>query len=284
MISQPAGRFRAGNRAAICVGFAPDTMHAMRFAVIETSSEWCSLALWDGGEAIALEERAGTRHGELVLPMLDALYARAGFGAAQLDAVVFGAGPGAFTGLRIACGIAQGLAFAHDLPVLGVSTLEAMAEESRAPRVLVALDARMQEIYCAAYERSAGGWVEVTPPACLPPEALVVPAGEGWLGAGNGFSAYGERIPAHVRGALLREVPELRPGALAMARLAAPRLAAGGGVDAALALPVYLRDKVALTSVEQAGARAASLAAPQAIGQGNAQVATAQSSPHPVGP
>ena len=256
----------------------------MRFAVIETSAEWCSLALWAEGEAIALEERAGTRHGELVLPMLDALYARAGFGAAQLDAVVFGAGPGAFTGLRIACGIAQGLAFAHDLPVLGVSTLESVAEESRAPRVLVALDARMQEIYCAAYERSGEGWIEVMLAACLPPEALVVPAGEGWLGAGNGFSAYSARIPGAVRGALLREVPELRPGALAMARLAAPRLEAGEGVDAALALPVYLRDKVALTSVEQAGARAASLATQQATKQTTVQAASPHTSPHPVGP
>lgn len=227
----------------------------MRFAAIETSTEWCSVALWDDGEAVALEERAGVRHGELVLPMLDELLARAGFGMAALDAIAFGAGPGAFTGLRVACGIAQGLAFARDLPLLGVSTLEAVAEESGAPRVLVALDARMQEVYCAALERRDGAWFEVRAAACLPPEAVEPPPGRDWLGAGSGFAAYPDRLLPRLGACLLRTAAEIRPGAEAIARLAAPRLAAGQGREAHSALPVYLRDKVALTSVEQAGLR-----------------------------
>src|SRR5216684_9314010 len=93
----------------------------MRFASLETSTEWCSVALWAGGEIAALERRAGMRHSELALPMLERLLAAAGIGAGQLDAVAFGAGPGAFTGLRIACGLAQGLAFARGLPVIGIS-------------------------------------------------------------------------------------------------------------------------------------------------------------------
>jgi tRNA threonylcarbamoyladenosine biosynthesis protein TsaB len=163
---------------------------------------------------------------------------------AELDAIAFGAGPGSFTGLRIACGIAQGLAFARGLRVLGVSTLEALAEDSGAARVLACLDARMREVYYAALERQGRGWREVIAAQCLAPAALVVPPGD-WIGAGNGFAAYGNM-------GLETVLPEVHPTAIAVARLAAPRLAAGEGVDAALALPVYVREKVAFTSAELA--------------------------------
>src|ERR1700716_1395328 len=111
----------------------------MRFASIETSTEWCSVALWADGEIAALGRPPGMRHPELALPMLERLLAAAGISAGQLDAVAFGAGPGSFTGLRIACGVAQGLAFARGLPVIGISTLETTAEESGGTRTLVAL-------------------------------------------------------------------------------------------------------------------------------------------------
>src|SRR3954465_6949708 len=101
----------------------------MRFAAIETSSDWCSVALWLDGEIASLEERAPNRHSELALPMLKKLLQARGLAARDLEAVAFGSGPGAFTGLRIACGLAQGLAFARGLPVAGVSSFEAMAEE-----------------------------------------------------------------------------------------------------------------------------------------------------------
>jgi tRNA threonylcarbamoyladenosine biosynthesis protein TsaB len=223
----------------------------MNFAAIETATEWCSVALWRDGEILSLERRAGNRQGEFVLPMLETLFKRANLGMADLGAIAFGAGPGAFTGLRIACGVAQGLAFARGLPVIGVSTLEATAEESGATRALVALDARMHEVYYSAYEKRDGGWVALLPESCVAPEKVEIPPGSGWLGCGNGFAVYAERIEPRLRGVLGRIAPEVRPSAAAVARLAAPRLAAGEGRDAALATPHYIRDKIALTSSEQ---------------------------------
>ncbi len=220
----------------------------MRFAAIETSTEWCSVALWHGGELTAIEERAGHRHGELALPMLEQLLAAARLRAADLDAVAFGAGPGSFTGLRIACGIAQGLAFARGLPVLGVSSLEAMAEECGAQRVVACLDARMGEVYYSALEKRGARWEEVLPAQCVALAAAPRPPGDGWVGCGNGFAAH---IADPGAMGLSKVYPDIHPAAAALARLAAPRLAAGEGVDAGQAAPHYLRDKVALTTEER---------------------------------
>jgi tRNA threonylcarbamoyladenosine biosynthesis protein TsaB len=213
----------------------------MRFAAIETSTEWCSVAVWRDGEIAAAERRAGQRHSEFVLPMLDSLLKDM-----KIDAVAFGAGPGAFTGLRIACALAQGLAFARGLPVIGISTLEALAQESGAARVVACIDARMREVYYAALEKRAGRWHEVIGAQCVAPQAAPRPPGEGWLGIGNGFEVYREALESKV--AAMK--PQIHPTALAVAQLAAPRLAAGEGVDAAQAAPVYLRDKVAFTKEE----------------------------------
>ena len=210
----------------------------MRFAAIETSTEWCSVALWSDGEIAALERRAGNRHSELALPMLEQLLK-----GSSIEAVAFGAGPGAFTGLRIACALAQGLAFARSLPVIGISTLEALAQESGAARVVACIDARMSEVYYAALEKRAGRWHEVVAAQCVAPKSAPRPPGEGWVGCGNGFAVYGSM-------GMSRVFPDVHPTALAVAQLAAPRLAAGEGVDAAQALPVYLRDKVAFTKEE----------------------------------
>jgi tRNA threonylcarbamoyladenosine biosynthesis protein TsaB len=216
----------------------------MRFVAIETSTEWCSVAVWRDGELAAIEQRAGQRHAELALPMLERLLAQAHLAMADLQAVAFGAGPGAFTGLRIACGIAQGLAYARNLPVIGISTLEALAEECGTPRVVACLDARMGEVYYSALERRDGRWHESVAAQCVPLDAAPRPPGSGWVGCGSGFAA--RALPW-----LDAVYPEVHPGAAAVARLAAPRLAAGEGVDAALAAPRYLRDKVALTTEER---------------------------------
>lgn len=210
----------------------------MRFAAIETSTEWCSVAVWSDGEIAALERRAGHRHSEFALPMLQNLMQ-----GATIEAVAFGAGPGAFTGLRIACALAQGLAFARGLPVIGISTLEALAQESGAPRVVACIDARMREVYYAALEMRAGRWHETIAAQCVAPQSAPKPPGEGWVGCGNGFAVYGNM-------GIRRVFPDIHPTAVAVAQLAAPRLAAGEGVDAALASPVYLRDKVAFTKEE----------------------------------
>jgi tRNA threonylcarbamoyladenosine biosynthesis protein TsaB len=216
----------------------------VKFASFETSTDWCSVALWIDGEMASLEAQAPNRHGDLVLPMLERLLAGAQIGMAQLDAVAFGAGPGSFTGLRIACGVAQGIAFAHSLPAIGLSTLEAMAEESGAKRVAACIDARMGEVYYSALERKDGNWHEIVPALCVAPAALPMPPGDGWVGCGNGFGAYGSLGFSSV-------MPDIHPTAAAVARLAARKLAAGGGTDAALALPVYVRDKVAFTTSER---------------------------------
>ncbi len=224
----------------------------MRFAAIETSGDWCSVALWRDGEIASIERRAPNRHSELVLPMLEKLLAEAGLTAGELDAVAFGAGPGSFTGLRIACGIAQGLAFARDLPVAAVSSFEAIAQESGEARVVACIDARMSEVYYSALERRGGAqpfaWREVVPGQCVAPRDAAPPPGAGWAGCGNGFEAY----PEFLSGTILRSKPEVHPTAFAVAQLAAPRFAAGEGIDAALAAPVYLRDKVAFTTQELA--------------------------------
>lgn len=216
----------------------------MKIAAFETAGDWCSVALWLDGEVRAVEARAGQRHGELALPMLESLLAQSRLAIGDLEAVAFGAGPGSFTGLRIACGIAQGLAFARDLPACGVSTLEALAEESGAARVVACLDARMGEVYYAALEQQGGRWREVIAAQCVAPERAPRPPGRGWVGCGSGFAAYGAMGIETV-------YPEIHAGAAAVARLAAPRLAAGEGVDAAHIAPIYLRDKVALTTEER---------------------------------
>jgi tRNA threonylcarbamoyladenosine biosynthesis protein TsaB len=218
----------------------------MKFAAIEASGDWCSVALWAEGEISGLERRAVNRHSELALPMLEQLLKNSGLSAARLDAVAFGAGPGSFTGLRIACGIAQGLAFAGNLPVLGVSAFEAIAEESAAAQVVACIDARMREVYYAALEKRDGRWRETVPGQCVSPQAAVPPPGGDWIGCGSGFSAY----PDFLKNSILIAKPEVRPTAIAIARLAAPRLRSGEGVDAALAAPAYLRDKVAFTRQE----------------------------------
>lgn len=224
----------------------------MRFVALDSSTEWCSAALFCDGEIAALERPAEHRHGELLLPMVERLLARAGLDTSALDGVAFGAGPGSFTGLRIACGLAQGLAFARSLPVVAVSSLEALAESAGADRVLACLDARMHEVYCAAYARGDAGWETVREAACLPPaEVDTLPEGD-WVGAGSGFAVHRAALTARLGAALKQLLPDLRPNAYAIARLAAARFARGEGVDAAQALPQYLRDKVALTRAERA--------------------------------
>ncbi len=224
----------------------------MKILALDSSTVWLSVAVCDGSRVAAREERAGNANSERVLPLVDAVLAASGLRLADLDAIAFGAGPGAFTGVRIACGVAQGLALGRGCPVLAVSTLEALAQEAwrvhGAQRVLACLDARMREVYVAAYERTGAHWREARPPAVLQPSAVAVP-GAGWFGAGDGYAAY----PSLVAATQLAEVDaSLRPAARAIAELALPRLAAGEGVAANAALPLYVRHRVALTSAERA--------------------------------
>lgn len=183
--------------------------------------------------------------------MIDALLQQAQLVAGELDGVAFGAGPGSFTGLRIACGIAQGLALGAEAPVAAVGTLECLAQACGAERVIAALDARMGEVYIGAYERVADGWCAVAGPLlCTPQHA---PTLEGrWVGCGGGFAAYREALGERYAGQLETVRPEIYAHAREVAVLGARLLARGGGVDPAQAAPVYLRDQVALSSAERA--------------------------------
>lgn len=224
----------------------------MRVLALDTSTEYCSVALWQDGAVTQRSELAGQRHSELLIAMLDGLLNEAGVKLAQLDGIAFGKGPGSFTGVRIACGAAQGLAFGADVPVAGVCTLLALAEAAAQARVIAALDARMGEIYHAAYQKRGGVWETASEPClCRPEDAPALP-GADWYGAGSGFLAHSAVLQARYGAALRAADGAAVPQAAAIAALGAAEIAAGRGVDAAQALPLYLRDKVALKTSERA--------------------------------
>lgn len=223
----------------------------MNILALDTSTEYCSVALWSDGTVIERCELAGQKHSELLIGMLDALLNDAGIRLAQVDGIAFGKGPGSFTGVRIACGAAQGLAFGANLSVAGICTLEALAEASGRTRVIAALDARMDEIYHAAYEKRDGVWMTVSEPCLCKPEEAPPLTGENWFGAGSGFATHGNALDERYAGQLLGVDASMVPQAAAIAALGAAQFAAGCGVDAAQALPLYLRDKVALKTSER---------------------------------
>lgn len=242
---------------------------------LDTSTDMLSVAVGRSVDGVWQEWRhtaaGGAQASAALIPAIQALMAQAGIGFEALQAIAFGAGPGAFTGLRTACAVAQGLAFGARMPagqpglqVLPVDSLLALAEEARhgnAPqggpvRVMALLDARMDEVYAAAYAHDGRTWQACQPLQVCRPEALQLPPG--WqdgpvLLAGNVFAAYGPRLP--FAPALPRCVA--LPTASAMLRLAPELLARGLAVPPALAMPVYIRDKVAQTTAERAAARAA---------------------------
>lgn len=243
---------------------------------IETSSELASCALLNSaGTAaganppVAARESSGVRtHSQSVLPMVQELLAAAGVRLADCAAIAFGAGPGSFTGVRTACGVAQGLAFGAGLPVLPLVTLEAMAEACRArtgaTEVLAVLDARMGEVYWAQY-RWNGAWETVCAPALCAPEAVAPVAAAGLAACGNGFAAYPDAFAGKdfAAGALADILPHARE----LAVLGVAALAAGRALPADEAQPIYLRNKVAYTSAERQAINAAKAAGADAEGR-----------------
>jgi tRNA threonylcarbamoyladenosine biosynthesis protein TsaB len=223
----------------------------LNILAIDTSTEYCSVALLHGGALASRAELAGQRHSELVLPMVDALLGEAGLKLTRLDGIAFGAGPGSFTGLRIACGVVQGLALGAGVPVVPVGTLLALAHVSGSSRVVTCLDARMGEIYHAAYAREGDDWNEaVAPNVCRAGRAPALENG-GWTGAGSGFATYAGELAERYRDQLAAVAAEVYPHARAVAELALPQLIAGRGLPAEQAMPLYVRDKVALKMHER---------------------------------
>jgi tRNA threonylcarbamoyladenosine biosynthesis protein TsaB len=227
----------------------------VKLLALDTSTELCSAAVWLDG---ALSTRETTRqrgHGELILPMIGELLLEAGIGLTQLDAIAFGRGPGAFTGVRLAAGVAQGLAFAAQLPLLPISDLRALAAQALAAagasgNALVCQDARMSEVYWACFERLADDVRLFGAEAVAAPAEVVLPPG--WVGVsvcgvGSGFSAYAPQLAAVSTG-LTAVFPDLRPRAAEVARLAAHD-GLGCAIAADQAQPVYLRDDVAQPGV-----------------------------------
>ena len=215
----------------------------MKILAIDTATERCSVALFIDGRIIERATETPRGHADLILPMVESVLQESALRLQNLDGLAYGRGPGAFTGVRIAVGVAQGLAFGAQLPTVGISDLAAVAQQVAGPRdrVLVCMDARMGEVYWAQFERANGSALVIGtgPERVDRPEAVV--AGASSVFAGTGFGAYPQLL-AHVNegsvhGAAL-------PHAREIALLAEAELRAGRGKPAAEAEPVYLRDQV----------------------------------------
>ncbi|VAX07008.1 tRNA threonylcarbamoyladenosine biosynthesis protein TsaB [hydrothermal vent metagenome] len=226
----------------------------MKLLAIETATEACSAALYIDGEVNELCQVAPRRHAELILPMMDKLLAGAELKLSQLDALAFGRGPGSFTGVRIATGVIQGAAFGAELPVVPVSTLAALAQryfrEHDASRILPAFDARMKEVYWAAYKAGANGLVEIAGhEQVATPDQVELPEGGDWHGVGTGWATYGDLLAQRLGGRLTMVKADLLCSAYDVALLGVDGFQTGDAVAPEHALPVYLRDKVAKKAV-----------------------------------
>lgn len=230
---------------------------SLRLLAFETATEACSVALWVDGEVCERFELAPRRHAELALPWAEALLAQAGVARSQLDAIAVGCGPGAFTGVRLAIALAQGVALALARPVVPVSTLATLAMAGQGGQVMAAIDARMGEVYLGAFTRTDDGLLQAAGRERLlrPEDAGALPGGR-WSGVGSGFAAAGGVL----REALGLGLDDCDAGALPhaadVARLAVALYARGAAVAPERVQPAYLRDKVALTLAEQQAARA----------------------------
>ena len=225
----------------------------MNLLAIETSTEACSVALWHAGRVIERSEVAPRRHAELVLPMAESLLAEAGLARRQLDGIAVGRGPGAFTGVRLAISVAQGLALGLDVPVVPVSSLAALALDApeNFSSILAVIDARMGEVYAGAFRRVGEDLEALNSESVGPADQLMLPRVHAWSVIGSGWETYRDALRARLGAAPVWADGARYPQAHAIVRLAAREFAAGHAVAPEAALPVYLRDKVALTLAEQ---------------------------------
>ncbi len=228
----------------------------MKLLAIETATEACSIAVLVDGEVIERFEIAPRRHTELALPWADALLAEAGIAKSQLDAIAVGRGPGAFTGVRLAIALAQGIALALDRPLLPVSTLATLAMQSRGDRILSAIDARMGEVYVAGFQRDGDGVIATSDEIVIAPTAYIPPENLDWHGVGTGFAAADGALAMRLQGWLTTVDTAALPHAADVARLGALAFARGEGIAPERVEPAYLRNNVALTLVQQQALKA----------------------------
>jgi len=228
----------------------------MKILALDTATEACSAALLidenDEQKITSRYQLAPREHSRLILKMLDDLLSEAGLSVSDIDAIAFGQGPGSFMGLRIAAGVVQGIAFAHDIPVIPVSTLKAIAqrayEETGDRHVLATIDARMDEVYWAAYSLQDQRWQLHDEERVISPEKITLPEMSKemtWLAAGNGWKNYKERLLQTANCKLPTILSDCFPSAEVIAKLAVEEFKAGNTVPAAEAIPVYLRNNVA---------------------------------------
>ena len=220
----------------------------MKLLALDTATEACSAALYIDGQIEQRFQLAPREHTQLILTMAQELLQQADVSVQQLDALAFGRGPGSFTGVRIATGVVQGMAYAAELPVLPISTLAAMAwsvyREQGHPRVISAIDARMGQVYIAAYEMNQHGVQPLQAEQVIDPADYVAPDGD-WVGVGTGWGDCGEPLVVQLGTRLKQRDGEALPRADAMVQLAVEDFKRGLAVPAAQAVPVYLRDNVA---------------------------------------
>ncbi|OOV86570.1 tRNA (adenosine(37)-N6)-threonylcarbamoyltransferase complex dimerization subunit type 1 TsaB [Oceanospirillum linum] len=228
----------------------------VRILALDTSTEACSVALKLGDQVVENFQLQPRKHTQLLLPMVEEILADAGIKLQQLDAIAFANGPGSFTGLRIATGVTQGLAFGADLPVIPVTTLETMAftlfRERFAHYIISSLDARMGEVYWAAYHWNGNGFDCITQPEVIAPDqvSLVKPIADAdWVGAGSGWQLLDQFSPV-MQSLVQQTYPDLLPKAGDIARLAELYWQQNKTVSAEDAIPVYLRDNVAFKKGE----------------------------------
>lgn len=227
----------------------------MKLLAIDTATEACSAALSINGEILELYEVAANQHSKLILPMVDKLMAEAELRPNDLDGLAFGRGPGSFTGIRIATGVIQGIAFALDLPVVPVSNLAALAQDffDRNPEniAFVAADARMDEIYWAVYQRNVKGFAELLGNETVTPAIAVEFPDLSGVGIGTGWLNHHQVLLACLGHRIYRYEDDRLPRASAIAKLAIEGFNQGQAVPAEQALPLYLRDKVAKKESER---------------------------------
>jgi tRNA threonylcarbamoyladenosine biosynthesis protein TsaB len=223
----------------------------MNILALDTSTEYLSLALQVDGKRYTRQDHVGQTHSQVILPQVRELLNEARIDMHDLQGIAFGAGPGSFTGLRIGCGVAQGLAFGANLPVVAISTLMALAEASGHTRVIACLDARMGEVYHAAYLQTADGWQTEIAPDLYKPDQVPLVDGMDWVGVGSGWQAYADVLAERYAGQINITMPDSFPEASAMLRLALPLFEAGQGQPAAEAAPIYIRNRVALKTHER---------------------------------
>lgn len=231
----------------------------MNILAIDTATEACSAALYVDGEITSKYQLAPREHSRLILKMIDKLLADADVEVSNLDAIAFGRGPGSFMGLRIAAGVVQGIAFAHDIPVIPISTLKVMAqrafEQTDNKNILVAIDARMDEVYWAAYyldgtDNETLQWKIDGEECVISPDKIDLPNmlaqhDKSWVAAGTGWGSYADRLLSGGDFTLQATLIDCFPSAEIMVKLAVRELQAGNTIRPAEAIPVYLRNDVA---------------------------------------